>query len=66
MPCAYSISYSSGDREIYLEDGLLVGYTLEPNKLSKFLYRNEHPAIPNRGYITVSMNKSSTLFNLNL
>ena len=28
MPAAYTISYSSGERETYLEDGLLTGYTL--------------------------------------
>lgn len=27
-PAAYTITYSSGERETYLEDGLLTGYTL--------------------------------------
>lgn len=66
MPCAYSISYSSGERESYLEDGLLLGYTLEPKVTSKFLYKSENPSPDNTGYIMISMNKSSTLYNLEL
>jgi len=29
---AYTITYSSGERETYLQDGLITDYILEPNK----------------------------------
>jgi hypothetical protein len=37
----YTISYSSGKRELYLQDGLILDYILEPNKVSSFYYYNE-------------------------
>lgn len=37
---AYTISYSSGKRELYLQDGLILDYILEPNKVSSFYYYN--------------------------
>lgn len=37
----YTISYSSGKRELYLQDGLILDYILEPNKPSTFYYYNE-------------------------
>jgi len=45
-----------------MEDGLAVGYTLQPNQQSSFLYKN--PTQAPHGYITISMPKSSTLYNL--
>lgn len=29
---AYTVTYSSGERETYLQDGLITDYILEPNK----------------------------------
>ena len=29
---AYTITYSSGERETYLQDGLITDYVLEPSK----------------------------------
>ena len=37
----YTISYSSGKRELYLQDGLILDYILEPNKIATFYYYNE-------------------------
>lgn len=31
-PSIYTITYSSGDREFELQDGLITDYVLEPNK----------------------------------
>jgi hypothetical protein len=36
----YSITYSSGEAEIFLQDGLISEYALMPNKSTKFLYKN--------------------------
>lgn len=41
---------------------MAVGYTLEANKKASFLYEN--PSEASHGYITLSMPKSSTLYNL--
>lgn len=37
---AYTITYSSGERETYLQDGLITDYILEPNKETTFFYEN--------------------------
>jgi hypothetical protein len=45
-----------------MEDGMAIGYTLEANKKTSFLYKNTN--VTNHGFITLSMPKSSTLYNL--
>lgn len=47
-----------------MEDGMAVGYTLEPNKKTKFLYKNTNEA--SHGYLSLTMDKSSSLYNLKL
>jgi hypothetical protein len=37
---SYTITYSSGSREVYLEDGLMTGYTLEKDQQVTFFYNN--------------------------
>ena len=36
----YTISYSSGEPESYLQDGLITTFFLKPTKVTKFLYKN--------------------------
>ena len=38
--CLYSITYSSGESQIYLQDGLITDITLVPNVSSNFRYFN--------------------------
>lgn len=45
-----------------MEDGMAVGYTLEPKKITKFLYKNTKEA--SHGYLALTMDKSSALYNL--
>jgi len=47
-----------------MEDGLAIGYTLEANKKTIFLYNN--PKDIDHGYISLTMAKSSILYNLKL
>ena len=37
---AYTISYSSGVMETYLEDGLIASSVIVPNRTAKYLYRS--------------------------
>ena len=37
---AYTITYSSGDPVLFLQDGLITSYTLNPRKTTKFVYSN--------------------------
>lgn len=37
---AYSITYSSGEVETFLQDGLIATHALLPNRTTKFLYSN--------------------------
>lgn len=41
---------------------MVVSYTLEAKKKAKFLYKN--PSLSQHGYLSISMEKSSTLYNL--
>lgn len=59
---SYTISYSSGEREVYLEDGMAVGYTLQANKKTVFLYEN--PSQIYHGYITINMPRTSDMNGL--
>jgi hypothetical protein len=36
----YTITYSSGEPILYLQDGLIMEYNLSPKKLTKFMYKN--------------------------
>lgn len=39
-PASYSITYSSGEAVVYLQDGLITEYNLVAKKETKFIYRN--------------------------
>jgi hypothetical protein len=60
----YTISYSSGKRETYLQDGLILDYILEPNKASAFYYFNE--VTSNHIFYTLSMDSSADLDQLKI
>ena len=54
----YTITYSSGQPEAYLQDGLVTTFFLMPKKSTKFLYKN--PSL-NRIYLTISAKTASAL-----
>lgn len=37
---SYTVTYSSGSRQINLQDGLIMNYVLEPHKATSFYYYN--------------------------
>lgn len=37
---SYTVTYSSGSRQINLQDGLIMNYALEPHKTTSFYYYN--------------------------
>ena len=49
---SYSITYSSGKREFFLQDGLIVDYTLQPKQPHSFFYCNSNNK--NHIYYTLS------------
>lgn len=51
-PSIYTITYSSGEREFELQDGLITNYVLEPKKQAIFYYSTNEP---NHIYLTLSM-----------
>jgi hypothetical protein len=57
----YTVSYSSGDAEMFLQDGLISEYALMPNKSTKFLYKN--PTL-SKIYLHLSMNDATILNKL--
>ena len=59
----YTITYSSGDPEIYLQDGLIFTYALTTNKTVKFLYKN--PAFT-KVYLHISMTDAKVLNKLKI
>lgn len=59
----YTITYSSGDPEIYLQDGLISTYGLMSNRTIKFLYKN--PAFT-KVYLHISMFDAKVLNKLNI
>jgi hypothetical protein len=61
---AYTISYSSGARETYLQDGLITDYVLEPSKETTFFYENKNAQ--SHGYLSISMENSANLHNVEL
>ncbi len=61
---AYTVVYSSGERETYLQDGLITDYILEPSKETTFFYENSNAE--GHGYLSISMENSANLHNLNL
>jgi hypothetical protein len=36
----YTVTYSSGDPEVFLQDGLITQYGILTNRTTKFLYKN--------------------------
>lgn len=58
---AYTLSYSSGDRQVDLQDGLILDYTLDPNKETSFYYSS---STSSHIYLTVSLENSSDLSKL--
>lgn len=54
----YTITYSSGEPEIYLQDGLISQYAIIPNKSTKFLYKN--PTL-SKIYLHLSLNDAQIL-----
>jgi hypothetical protein len=61
VPALYTITYSSGDPEIYLQDGLISEYALVPEKATKFLYKN--PSL-SKIYLHISMTDGQLLNKL--
>jgi hypothetical protein len=61
---SYTISYSSGNRELFLQDGLVVDYMLDPSKLSTFYYYNE--GSNSHVYYSISMENATTLNQLKI
>jgi hypothetical protein len=59
----YTITYSSGDPEIYLQDGLIVTYGLISDRPIKFLYKN--PAFT-KVYLHLSMADAKVLNKLKI
>ena len=59
----YTVTYSSGDPEIYLQDGLILTYGLMNNRTIKFLYKN--PAFT-KVYLHMSMSDAKVLNKLNI
>lgn len=61
--CIFSIVYSSGDSEIYLQDGLITDVTLEPEKPILFSYFKESKS---HVYLTISTRNASDLKHLEI
>jgi hypothetical protein len=61
---SFTISYSSGKRELNLQDGLIVDYILEPNKPTMFYYFNEFTN--NHIFYTLSMDNAALLNQLKI
>ena len=60
-PSIYTITYSSGERQFDLQDGLITDYALEPEKQAVFYYTTRYAG---HAYLTISMEKSSYLKDL--
>lgn len=61
--CIYNIVYSSGDSEIYLQDGLITDVTLEPEQPISFTYFKESQS---HIYLTISTRNNSGLKHLEI
>lgn len=59
----YSLSYSSGEIEFDLQDGLITKYQLDSNKESTFYYSSKHRG---HAYLVISTEKSSYLTDLSV
>lgn len=51
-PSIYTITYSSGEREFDLQDGLITDYNLESKKQAVFYYSSKFSG---HAYLTISM-----------
>ena len=49
---SYTVSYSSGARQVDLQDGLILDYNLEPDKPTSFYYSTSSPG---HTFLTISM-----------
>jgi len=57
----YTVTYSSGELDTYLQDGLVTQYVLIPNATSKFIYKNPRNSPI---YLHLSTNDSQVLNKL--
>ena len=62
-PSIYTITYSSGEREFDLQDGLVASYTLPTDKQSVFYYSSRTSG---HAYLSISMEKSSYVKDLDI
>lgn len=62
-PSIYTITYSSGEREFDLQDGLITEYTLEENKQAVFYYSSRTAG---HAYLTIAMEKAAYLQDLDV
>ena len=61
--CSYTVTYSSGARQVDLQDGLIVDYTLSPDKETSFYYSTLNPG---HAYLSISMESASDLSKLDV
>lgn len=62
-PSIYTITYSSGEREFDLQDGLITEYFLEEDKEHVFYYSSKNAG---HAYLTISTEKASDLKDLEI
>ena len=63
VACSYTVTYSSGARQVDLQDGLIVDYILSPEKETSFYYSTLSPG---HAYLTISMENASDLSKLDV
>lgn len=59
---SYTITYSSGEPETFLKDGVVFSYQLEKDRKATFYYNNPHP----QTYLTISSANSSSLAKISI